>query len=368
MNSTTASPQPAGRPQASPPATPGIPFRWPDVLLATALGLVWWFCSALGLAIRFLAYALLIGLAVGLVSLVIRFASSRSGSMTRTRRDWLLISGRSLFWLSAGLAISVGVVPLMFHSLSFLMVEVIVWSFVAALVAIEFARPIRTLIITSLVLTACGVEQLYEIARACMTPAPGALMEIGFPAKGTWLVVQGGLSSLVNHHYAATNQRHAIDLIRVEGEAIMRSDGTGLAAYRSWEEPIFSPADGRVAEVENELDDNPVGKTDRKHPVGNHLTIALPGGRYILIAHLRRGSVLPRVGDLVKKGEAVAKCGNSGNTAMPHIHLQIQTAAEFSAAKNETVPLSFSGLDEFNHSGASTRLRYPRRNDELRGK
>ena len=45
---------------------------------------------------------------------------------------------------------------------------------------------------------------------------------------------------------------------------------------------------------------------------------------YLLIAHLKPGSVLVRAGDRVREGQPIGLCGNSGNTSEPHIHIHHQ--------------------------------------------
>lgn len=49
---------------------------------------------------------------------------------------------------------------------------------------------------------------------------------------------------------------------------------------------------------------------------GNHVVLDLGGGRYAFYAHLRKGSVAVHPGDRVRRGQVLAKVGNTGNT--PH--------------------------------------------------
>jgi murein DD-endopeptidase MepM/ murein hydrolase activator NlpD len=58
--------------------------------------------------------------------------------------------------------------------------------------------------------------------------------------------------------------------------------------------------------------------------LGNHVVLRLDGsGRYVLLAHLRRGSVRVQAGARVRAGERIAECGNSGNSSEPHLHIQV---------------------------------------------
>ena len=56
------------------------------------------------------------------------------------------------------------------------------------------------------------------------------------------------------------------------------------------------------------------------------------------------GSVTVSVGDSVKSGQAVARCGNSGNTTEPHLHMQVQSHADFFESGLETYPIRMRGI------------------------
>jgi murein DD-endopeptidase MepM/ murein hydrolase activator NlpD len=62
-----------------------------------------------------------------------------------------------------------------------------------------------------------------------------------------------------------------------------------------------------------------------------------------MLAHLQRGSIEVAEGDRVSVGQRIARCGNSGNTTMPHLHLQVQNRLSFSNADSElrTFPIAF---------------------------
>ena len=44
----------------------------------------------------------------------------------------------------------------------------------------------------------------------------------------------------------------------------------------------------------------------------------------LLLAHLKRGSVLVKIGDRVSAGQPIGHVGNSGNTSEPHLHVHAQ--------------------------------------------
>ena len=52
--------------------------------------------------------------------------------------------------------------------------------------------------------------------------------------------------------------------------------------------------------------------------------IDIGGGRYLVLGHLKQGSVTVQVGEIVRRGQPLAAVGNSGHTNEPHLHLQVQ--------------------------------------------
>lgn len=51
-----------------------------------------------------------------------------------------------------------------------------------------------------------------------------------------------------------------------------------------------------------------------------------------MVAHLRRGTVAVRPGELVAVGQPLGRCGNSGNSTQPHVHLQVMDDLDPSVA------------------------------------
>ena len=73
---------------------------------------------------------------------------------------------------------------------------------------------------------------------------------------------------------------------------------------------------------------------------GNHVVIAIDrDGPFVLIAHLRRGSLQVRVGEHVAAGQPIGGCGNSGNSTQPHVHLQVTDSTDWATARG--LPLAF---------------------------
>jgi murein DD-endopeptidase MepM/ murein hydrolase activator NlpD len=45
-------------------------------------------------------------------------------------------------------------------------------------------------------------------------------------------------------------------------------------------------------------------------------------GPVVAICHLQRASILVQLGQSVRVGETLGRCGNSGNSTEPHVHVQ----------------------------------------------
>jgi len=61
--------------------------------------------------------------------------------------------------------------------------------------------------------------------------------------------------------------------------------------------------------------------------VGNCVIIRLAKHDYAVLAHLAPHSFRVKVGDKVKPGQVLGKCGNSGNSSEPHLHFHLQNTA-----------------------------------------
>ena len=141
--------------------------------------------------------------------------------------------------------------------------------------------------------------------------------------------------------------------------------------------PVHEPAPGsesgnevlrEVVVVRDDRPDMAIGETDHEVLVGNHVTIRADSGMYVLLAHLQADSISMAGGDRVRRSQPVARCGNSGNTSGPHLHIQAQNRAGFSNddPELETFPFHFSGATRV-RDGVETSSPSPvRRNDWVR--
>lgn len=164
-------------------------------------------------------------------------------------------------------------------------------------------------------------------------------VRLSLPFRGRWKAVRCGPNPGRNHHLGTKDQWFAVDFVRVDG----RSRGS----------EILAPADGVVAHVEDGHPDK-AGRwwmqPDAEHPAGNHVSIRINAaeatGReepaWVILAQLERGSITVKRGETVRAGDVVGRCGNSGNTSTPHLHVHMQTAERVQPGGSWGLPVSFA--------------------------
>ncbi len=159
------------------------------------------------------------------------------------------------------------------------------------------------------------------------------------PFEGEWHVFWGGRGIERNYHAVDRGQRFAYDFVRhVDGRS-HAGDGSRLEDYHCWDQPILAPADGRVVAAMGDLPDQAIGTTNRFAPAGNHVVLDLGNDEYAFLAHLRRGTVQVHQGEQVRRGDIVGRCGNSGNTSEPHLHMHLQDTPEL--GRGDGLPAQF---------------------------
>jgi urea transporter/murein DD-endopeptidase MepM/ murein hydrolase activator NlpD len=151
------------------------------------------------------------------------------------------------------------------------------------------------------------------------------------PFLGEWHVYQG----FDGPHTHRDQWRYALDFHRIEDGKSYERDGASLDDYYCFGLPVLSPAYGLVVETKDSQPDNAPGDLDLKNNWGNYVLIEAYSGLFVLLAHLQQGSVKVNEGARVTPNSVIASCGNSGRSAQPHLHLQVQRHGSLGGA---TVP------------------------------
>lgn len=175
------------------------------------------------------------------------------------------------------------------------------------------------------------------------TAAPAATVRL--PSNEPLRIVWGGDRVAVNRHAIMPDQRWAYDIVI---EPAM-SGSPNLADYGCYGTPVVAPIRARVHAVTDGLPDETPGQlsVNVTSPLGNNVMLALDTGTFLVLAHLKPGSVLVKEGDEVEEGQPIGACGNSGNTSEPHIHIHHQRQDPKGRPVNfsEGLPLYFRDHD-----------------------
>jgi hypothetical protein len=185
--------------------------------------------------------------------------------------------------------------------------------------------------------------------------SPTQLVDVAFPLDGgTYLVVNGGSRLLVNAHLGTLEgerfapyrgQSYGVDLVRIDrlglrAGGLLPSDPT---VYAIFDDPVGAPCHGRVVATLDGVADMPPPQTDRAHMAGNHVIVEC-GSVWLVLGHLRNGSVEVAVGQIVETGQRLGRVGNSGNTGEPHLHIHAQRPGSAAAPLGGVpVPIRLSG-------------------------
>lgn len=199
-------------------------------------------------------------------------------------------------------------------------------------------------------------------------PLPAAPVLLTIPLPGRSRVQNSPADRVPSHGTAAFGSSHAIDLVPVGAD--------GRSAPRAWRalvateppdvfvgfgRPVLAPVAGTVVithdgEPDHEARRSPLtlvpylwgqGRRARGGPgalAGNHVVIAVAAdGPFVLLAHLQRGSLQVERGQAVPEGLVLGRCGNSGNSTEPHVHLQASDSTDWDRARG--LPFAFRHAD-----------------------
>jgi hypothetical protein len=209
---------------------------------------------------------------------------------------------------------------------------------------------------------------------AAISTCHTALPVIGPPLAGeNWVADDGPSNDADNHHrrgifvfdgQAVISRRYAIDWEQIKDGATFSGDSRDVRSYFAYGRPVLAVADGRVVTARDGLPDNVPGHAESFHPAvpitietvaGNTITLDLGGGQFAYYMHLQPGSLRVKVGDRVRRGQALARIGSTGDAREPHLHFEITTSSKL--ASGEGVPYLIDRYRCKSASGGATELR-----------
>ncbi|WP_040766301.1 M23 family metallopeptidase [Tsukamurella sp. 1534] len=187
--------------------------------------------------------------------------------------------------------------------------------------------------------------------------------DVAYPFTGTWRVQNSPADRVPSHGTSAFASSHAIDFVPVtpDGRSAPMRMGSFLHSeppdrFPGYGRPILAPVDGTVVAINDDGTDHDAYRgvpsigyalTQRRRLAGgwpalagNHVLIE-KDGVVIALCHLQRSSARVVPGARVRTGDPIARCGNSGNSTEPHLHIQAIDRIDVERAR--AVPLSFHG-------------------------
>ncbi|WP_346035485.1 M23 family metallopeptidase [Brevibacterium picturae] len=170
------------------------------------------------------------------------------------------------------------------------------------------------------------------------------LLDMDYPFTGRWLVQNSPADRVPSHGTTLFATSYAIDFVPVDGSgrsapftfgSLLRPEPP--ESFVGFGRPVLSPVAGTVvASHDTERDHfsyrgvpsigysltqaRRVGEGWRAL-AGNHVMIRCDGG-IVSLCHLQHLSTRVRAGQHVEIGEEIGRCGNSGNSTEPHLHVQ----------------------------------------------
>ncbi|MBT8289372.1 MAG: peptidoglycan DD-metalloendopeptidase family protein [Muriicola sp.] len=152
------------------------------------------------------------------------------------------------------------------------------------------------------------------------------------PFREEVFVYWGGTTLEQNYHLAEISQQYAYDLLMVKDGRSYQGDPKINENYFVFGKEIIAPCDARVVLVIDGVPDNEPGTMNPAQLTGNTIVLQTDLNEYILFAHLQEGSLEVEEGEEVRQGNVIARCGNSGNTTEPHLHLSLQNTINMEEA------------------------------------
>jgi hypothetical protein len=327
--------------------TGGVGVRVGSVVLAVLATLLWGVASLSGMSFQVLTVLVVLSILVGGVS---RLIAWRRGTLaTRWWREpppaarrYRVDLGIRLAFITAWLALAWGALGLLawFGPEALFQIRI----FVAAVVALWLVlsvfpkRELNPVWMSTMAGAALVVAGFFAL-RLLPQPDP---IDVQAPIAGEVLVGQGGRSPVDNHHWLVTSQRHALDLLVIQdGTVMVEGVENGPSATVGFGKPILAPLAGTVVTASDGASDEEMSPSK---PWGNHVVIDDGQGHFVVVGHLKQGSVRVAAGDVVAVGAPIGELGNSGNSSMPHLHIQVQDRAALDGSA-KTFPMRFAAAE-----------------------
>lgn len=182
-----------------------------------------------------------------------------------------------------------------------------------------------------------------EVEGAVIGTHHTELHVFGPPLTGPNWVARSGPSNdsyhrrgiLVFDGAATIDRRYAIDWVQSEQGVTFSGDALDNRSYYAYDEDVLAVTDGRVISAKDGIPEN-VPRREGFRPAvplsmdtlaGNTITLDVGDGQFAYYMHLQPGSLRVKAGDRVRRGQRLARIGNSGDSREPHLHFEVTTSS-----------------------------------------
>ncbi len=179
---------------------------------------------------------------------------------------------------------------------------------------------LTTMILAIVAILTPTLSKTFGMAYPARLETTKPSLTVRLPLNEMVIVTWGGDLVKNNYHAATPSQRWAYDMVVAPHG--LRSENLG--DYGCFGKTIVSPIEGTIINV---INNNP-DQTPSQHPIlqanafGNHVVIEPKNtATKLILAHMKEGSIIVKKGMVIKEGEPIGQCGNSGNTSEPHVHI-----------------------------------------------
>lgn len=174
-----------------------------------------------------------------------------------------------------------------------------------------------------------------------------------FPFTGHWLARNSPARRVPSHGTWIGGSGYAIDFIGLDSDGRLAPWGFASTfltepnhKFPGYGRAVVAPCAGVVVSLYDEALDH-VARRSQFHLIGyalgqkkrfteggvhgitgNMVTIDAGDGVFVSVMHLQKDSLVVKVGQRVVAGELLGRCGNTGNSTQPHVHLQVTDSAD----------------------------------------
>ena len=188
-------------------------------------------------------------------------------------------------------------------------------------------------------------------------------IDLEYPFSGRWLVQNSPVDRVPSHGTALFASSYAIDFVPVDAQGrtapitvrtLTRPEPPGF--FPGFGRDLLAPASGVIVGTHDAEPDHPAYRG--LPSIGYSLSqwrrvqagwVALAGNHVLIetenilvaLCHLQQDSLMVRAGQRVQVGDVLGRCGNSGNSTEPHVHVQAVDNLDIDRAN--AVRITFNG-------------------------